>query len=182
MTRPGKPDLARGWLYAEKLVDKEADRLATMSDEDFEREMDALPEGDVAAMAEAPAAPTGGGSGSSSKHVAEVVPMRGGGRKARTAIRWIALLAAAAVCVLVVHVVTSPPPATVGTGNPRLRAETLRGQALAACEKASWAACERDLDEARAIDPAGDADPRVQATRAAALAALGADGAVGKGD
>jgi len=41
---PQPVDLARGWRRAEGLLDEEADRLATMSDDAFEREMASLSE------------------------------------------------------------------------------------------------------------------------------------------
>ena len=44
MSDAKKPDLARGWLHAEKLIDDEADRLAQLSDEEFEREMAKMPD------------------------------------------------------------------------------------------------------------------------------------------
>ena len=44
MSAPDKPDLVRTWAAAEQVLDEEADRLATLSDEDFDREMQRLPE------------------------------------------------------------------------------------------------------------------------------------------
>jgi hypothetical protein len=43
VTAPDKPDLARGWKSVEKLVDQEADRVAALSDAEFDREMSAVP-------------------------------------------------------------------------------------------------------------------------------------------
>jgi hypothetical protein len=43
MSPPDKPDLARGWKNVEKLVDQEADRVAHLSDAEFDREMASEP-------------------------------------------------------------------------------------------------------------------------------------------
>jgi hypothetical protein len=47
------------------------------------------------------------------------------------------------------------------------RATSVREQALAACDEARWTACAAKLDEARAMDPAGESAPRVAAARKA---------------
>jgi hypothetical protein len=44
MSAPGKTDLAQDWRVALKVRDEELDRLAHLSDEDFERAMAELPE------------------------------------------------------------------------------------------------------------------------------------------
>jgi DNA-directed RNA polymerase specialized sigma24 family protein len=54
--------------------------------------------------------------------------------------------------------VTRQPP-------PRDRAEPLRVRAVEACDAGSFARCEALLDEALAIDPAGENDPRVLRAR-----------------
>lgn len=41
---PTREELVRGWLYAEKLLEEEADRIAEMSDEEFERLAATMPE------------------------------------------------------------------------------------------------------------------------------------------
>jgi crotonobetainyl-CoA:carnitine CoA-transferase CaiB-like acyl-CoA transferase len=40
VTTPKKPDLARGWLYAEKLLEKEIEWFDKASDDDVERMLD----------------------------------------------------------------------------------------------------------------------------------------------
>jgi len=45
------------------------------------------------------------------------------------------------------------------------RAAQLRREAAEACAEALWGRCEDKLDEARALDPAGDSDPVVGALR-----------------
>jgi DNA-directed RNA polymerase specialized sigma24 family protein len=64
-----------------------------------------------------------------------------------------------------------PVPSEVAP-SPADRARPIRDQALAACDRAEWIACVEGLDRARALDPAGDADERVQKARAAAESAL----------
>jgi hypothetical protein len=183
-----KPDLARAWLRAEKLVDEEADRLARMSDEDFEREMSALPEPErlptveeLLARATTRAAKRrwGGNQASGAKVTAlPVQPRRP---------QWAALLGAAAIGGLVVAVVmqvmhlretpvAQPRPHDDGGSQieptPRERAAKLREEAIAACRERRWAECENRLDEAKRLDLPGDADPRVQAAHQAALGGL----------
>jgi hypothetical protein len=61
---------------------------------------------------------------------------------------------------------------------PVERAAQLREQALAACAQSAWEACRQKLDEARGLDPAGEADPRVKKARADVENAMPPDGAV----
>ena len=44
MSAPDKPDPAKAWLLAERLLDEDADRMADLIDEEFEREIDAMPD------------------------------------------------------------------------------------------------------------------------------------------
>jgi hypothetical protein len=52
------------------------------------------------------------------------------------------------------------------------RAHRLRAAAHQDCSRSQWASCLQGLDEAHALDPAGDAEPAVQADRRAAVTAL----------
>jgi hypothetical protein len=80
-----------------------------------------------------------------------------------------AALAAAGLLVLARH---EPP---VGSGHhddgqqheltSRDRAEALRQKAYAACDKRAWAECRALLDDAKGLDPAGEADSRVKKSR-----------------
>jgi DNA-directed RNA polymerase specialized sigma24 family protein len=56
---------------------------------------------------------------------------------------------------------------------PEERAQELRTEALRDCEAAQWKKCVHDLDEAAAMDPAGDTDPRVLKARQDAAEHLG---------
>jgi hypothetical protein len=175
-----KRDLARGWLRAEKLLEEEADRLATMSDEDFEREMSALPDpahvptaeellARGAELATKRAEGAGGGAASSAK--VKTLPVRP--RRAQ----WVmAFVAAAAVFALVIAgVVRKPDIVSAPSPGHEARAAKLREEAFAACDARQWRACEDKLGEARKLDRAGDADPRVQAAYKAAFDRLHAD-------
>jgi hypothetical protein len=177
MSASDKPDLARGWLRAEKLLEQEADRLATISDEDFEREMDALPDparvptaeellARGAARAEERLEGTAGTSGAK----VTALPVR-----SRTASRMVWLVAAAlgALVIAVVVLVLRRDDVALPYGQTQQqRADELREGAYAACDKGQWRACEDQLDDAKKLDPAGDAAPRVQAARAAAIQGL----------
>jgi hypothetical protein len=90
-----------------------------------------------------------------------------------------AALAAAALLVLAwphPAVVSHPRPqddGQQGEPTPRDRAEALREKAYAACDRKAWAECKAALDEAQGLDPAGEADPRVKASREAIRGAKG---------
>ena len=56
--------------------------------------------------------------------------------------------------------------------DPRKLAEDLRRGALRACDAAEWQRCLDGLDEAKALDPAGDTAPTVQAARLRATDAM----------
>jgi DNA-directed RNA polymerase specialized sigma24 family protein len=60
------------------------------------------------------------------------------------------------------------PVAASAPDDPRERAARLRRRAYDACDARDWAACLERLDDAAAIDPPGDDDPRVRAARALA--------------
>jgi hypothetical protein len=53
---------------------------------------------------------------------------------------------------------------------PQQRAAAIRKDAYTACADGLWVTCEAKLDEAKAIDPAGETDPRVVVARRAAYA------------
>jgi hypothetical protein len=93
------------------------------------------------------------------------------------------MVAAAALAAGALLVVARREPVTTTHGNPyatqppeptpRDRAEALRQNAYAACDRRAWAECRRLLDEAKGLDPEGDADPRVKTRRDAIRDAKG---------
>ena len=66
----------------------------------------------------------------------------------------------------------SPGPASAPP-DTRERAAVLREEGLAACRARSWAICLRKLDDAKALDPAGDGEARVVQARKEARDATG---------
>jgi len=94
--------------------------------------------------------------------------------------RWppMAWLAAAASFALGVGTTYALLPAAPGVGTPSpyvptaadlTKAVSLRGDAFTACDAQKWAACLADLDQARALDPSGDDEPRIKDARAKAI-------------
>ncbi len=101
--------------------------------------------------------------------------------------RWLAELAAAAALAVVALLlwrlfrkeepITQPVPdrpAPSSVPDPRSldRARALRDVAFQACDRSAWQECLDRLDEAKALDLAGDGDERVGAARARATEAL----------
>jgi hypothetical protein len=125
-----------------------------------------------------------GATGAASAELARVP------RRARA--RWVAFSAAAALAALLVLVLwkreaivawLSPAPIVPDDAPftlPRVdrRAAALREDALGACAAREFARCAAGLDEARRLDPAGEADPQVAAARRAIAGAVRLDGAV----
>lgn len=180
MTAPDKPDLARGWLRAERLLDKEADRIATMSDEEFEREMGALPEPAHVPTADEVRV-------RSAERARELATSEDRGRGAtvkalpvskRVSHRMIWLVAAALGVLVVVGVMrrreviawfkgdnTIGPDLELEKALVQRRADDFRRQGLDACADSRWTICQTKLDEAKTLDPAGEADGHVKAAR-----------------
>jgi hypothetical protein len=198
VSTPQKPDPARGWLFVEKLLaDDDPERLDKASDEEVERQMreqgvqvSRVPGAEeLLAKAAARAAKPDASRSQESGVKVTALPVRPGRP------RWMALLAAAAIGGLVVAVVMNqretpvahPRPHDDSGGQveptPQERAAKLREEAFAACREARWAECESKLGEAKRLDPAGDADPRVRAAHDAALGGLhqGAGGSIRRG-
>jgi len=61
---------------------------------------------------------------------------------------------------------SAPPPPSP---SPLIAAADLRRQAFDACTARRWSECLSRFDQARELDPAGDADPQVQAARGEAV-------------
>jgi hypothetical protein len=195
VSKPNKPDLARGWLFVEKLLaEDENKRLAEASDEDVAREMSEkwvepsrVPSAEeLLARAMDRAAKRGASMGPASSATVKARPVPARRR------RWVPVLAAAAIGGLAIAVAikwSEPPVAHPGPHDdagsqpeltPQERAATLREKAFAACGAARWAECGGRLDDAKRLDPAGEDDVGVKATRAAVAASKSADGGMGK--
>jgi len=69
----------------------------------------------------------------------------------------------------------TPAPSSAPSSAPRApdqqEADRVRLIALQACTAETWGACKEGLDRARALDPAGETDPRVVAARKALASA-----------
>jgi len=88
--------------------------------------------------------------------------------------REVAMLAALGVIVsaIVIYVMRKPQPDIITHDVVDPRAEPMRRLALEKCASGDWKPCVDGLDEARRLDPAGDARPEVQQARDAAANAL----------
>ena len=195
MSAPGKTDLAQDWRVALKVRDEELDRLAHLSDEDFERAMAELPEpSPVPVLGEL-------ARDSRLGHVEDDLDAAGGfpadaqsaprmhervyavdafeERSGVSPMLW--LLATAFALVLgagiaersaVIAFFKGPTPAPEPTHAPRRdertpaeQAEVVRAEARDACQNADWFACGDKLNAARRLDPEGESTPGVQQMR-----------------
>jgi RNA polymerase sigma factor (sigma-70 family) len=88
--------------------------------------------------------------------------------------REVAMLAALGVIVsaIVIFVMQRPKPDIITHDVVDPRAEPMRRLALERCASGEWKPCIDGLDEARRLDPAGDARPEVKQARDAAANAL----------
>ncbi len=89
-----------------------------------------------------------------------VVPLPAPRRRTARTVWAISLIAAA----IGVAFVIMSMDAVVGKAPDPSR---LRSAAYAACDAYRWSECEEKLDQARAVDPGGESDPRVVAARKA---------------
>ncbi len=191
MSAERKPDPVQDWRLGQKILDEEAERLATTSDDEFDREMAKLPPPshvpsieelmakakaraadkakDAKAAEVAPSAsPITDGKGGAK---ANVLPFRA---KRTNLVVW---LAAAAVGGLAIAMLLRRPDENVGAGYtpPEVRAAKMRDQGLVACARQEWSACAATLDAAKRLDASGEKDPRVVAARAAIERAMRSD-------
>jgi hypothetical protein len=194
---PDKPDPARAWKYAMKLLaEEELQRLDKMSDEDVEDEMRAQGR-DPARVPSAEELLTKATARAAKKvgtgHQTRVAPLARARRSRGT--MW---LVAATLAAVVIAVVAMNGAAIValfkGNGDIRAddagrmwrneiahrQADKLRDDAENACQLRLWGACESSLDEAMKQDPAGESEERVERMRKmvdeAARAEAGPDG------
>jgi hypothetical protein len=180
MTAPSKPDLARGMQHAIDLFEQKSDRLAAMNDADFEQAMSELPPPSRVPSAEELVA---GAKTKAKGQAAQAGVIALPERPARRA-PWIPWLVAAALGAVAVTLLIErreltawlfgpqapligPAPDEPRERTPQQKAEAMRVEADDACARELWGRCQTRLDEAKALDPAGEATPRAQGLRAA---------------
>jgi len=180
-------DPARGGRFVEKLLAEDPQRLDRASDESVERQMreqgvrvSRVPSLEELLAKAADRAARRRRSGepppATGPSAAKVVPMRIRSRKAR----WLTMLAAAALGVLIWRVVAQPHAKRIDVDSAlprssRARAELLRDDAAKECAEARWSACEERLDAAQRLDEAGESEARVVEMRRAIEQATGGD-------
>jgi hypothetical protein len=176
---PRKLPPEKAWeLVEEDVGAQELDRIAALSDEELDAELRAggVDPQDAARVGQAlldDAASADGRVVKLPAGAAGAVEARARAPRAgrRPIWVWAGGLSAAAALALVIATmarrddgVTGAPPSP-GTADARERAAALRRQAFDACNEGRWARCEEQLDDAKAFDPDGESDPRVQAWR-----------------
>jgi hypothetical protein len=189
MTTPAKRTTAQVWQALEAGADEaELARIAALDEDALDRELIA------AGIDPAEAAEVGNDvlqAASSDAHVPAAATSRPRAvdrpdrpkrqtRSAPAEVHWATWVAMAAVVVLVLTAFSKrreieawfEPPhiekdreAPPREPTPEERAAKLREDAYASCRDTLWAQCRNRLDEAQKLDPAGEADPRVQAAR-----------------
>jgi hypothetical protein len=189
-----KLDLARGWRSAMKLREDEADRLAELSDADFERAMADLPAPSRVPTIDELVAPGRGASTDDPKgHVAAQAADAAIERRGPSPFVW--ALAAAFLLALGVGFAKrgavvaffkgvpeepSPAPTAPPGPTPAERAEAVRLDARKACDQGDLASCSDRLDEAAKIDPPGESTPGVRQLRKMILDGLRRDPSKGE--
>ena len=175
-----------------ELVDEagedEIERAASVSVAEAEAELAAAGFDVAAERAKASAFVDALGSGAASSTSRETAPRAAEPprrKRPRAAVVWLAAAAAFAVAGGALYVtlhpsperVAHPPPKApsspapvVPSGDPLAVAAELRRKAAAACDVKQWSVCLAELDEARAVDPDGDAAPTVKSLREKAMA------------
>jgi hypothetical protein len=184
---PRKPGSPVTWETIEKVADKaERARLEALIDDEIDVELreagidpdeaakivqralqQALEKPALARATPPPPRPVEVGAGAAKVRVAPRTKRRSPGG--------IAAVAAVAVAagVLLAFAMRRPGADGVAHGRPdegatsQQRAARLRDDAYGACAETSWTRCAGKLDEARELDPEGEADPRVIAARKA---------------
>ncbi|MGO9834865.1 MAG: hypothetical protein ACLP1X_11660 [Polyangiaceae bacterium] len=171
-----EPDHARGWMFIEKLLrEEDLARLDKTSDEEVNRQM-------RAAGIEPEHTPT------ADELIARALERAGKRKVAALPVQpkrstWSVWLVAAAMGAVAIALVVEKKevvawfhhePVQIGPDlegekprppTPQERAAALRQEAFGACGDRLWAKCERKLDEAKQLDPAGENDLQVQGAR-----------------
>jgi hypothetical protein len=191
VSRPDKPDHARGWRYVERLLEDE--RIEGLSDDELRAELgqgrtnaetewsvdELLARAEAEAGKKPPARPGEAAPKQvepAAKAVVAVLP-----EPRPRGLVW--LIAAALAVALVVALMKGPEIVAQFRGDnddrdqtpgpaDREAAEKLRDDALGSCQQNAFGACKAKLDEAKRLDPGGESEPRVQKARAAIEKAL----------
>jgi hypothetical protein len=179
MTTPAQPDLEAGARFLEKLLAGSPARLDVATDEQVVAMMDAAgiedvtPESVEQALARGERRARERATRARGTPIAKAKappPKRGTSRTA-----WVAgaLVAAAAAAVVATELAggSRQGPEAIGPDHPgpgptpQQQAKRLRNEALAACDTQDLLTCGKKLDEAEALDPAGESEPRVVGAR-----------------
>jgi len=175
-------------LHEQADHDEALDHVLSASEEELEEELRAagfdLDRIDHEPLGSKPVAGVESAPAKQARAVAAVIPLpASGAKRARGTIRrawWVVLPAAAAAVAIVTAATVAgvayfqrdrrilPDPGTqpLRTSDERM-ADGLRRDAEQACAAADWDGCGRKLDEARALDPAGESAAGVAAAREA---------------
>jgi hypothetical protein len=175
-----------GERFVRKLLEEDPAGLDDASDDAIERQMDAaaIPVRSVPTLEELVALAEARAVDSALVVVRRSIAPLPTRERAR---RWnpVPVVAVAALCALGVAAVVNravivarlrgepigpdrPWAATRAVPTPEERAASLRAPAFTACDEKRWDECTQKLDQAAAIDPAGENDPRVMSARRAA--------------
>jgi hypothetical protein len=177
MTTPVQPDPGAGARFLAELLAGDPARLDVATDEQVVAMMDAAdvqaPEAEGVEQVLARGERRARERATRARGLAATKPSAAP-RKATSRAAWAAgaLVAAAAAAVVAVEVSGSHggqeavgPDAAGLPPEPWKEARRLRDEALAACSAQDLATCGKKLDEAKALDPAGEADARVVEAR-----------------
>jgi hypothetical protein len=143
-------------VLEEQALEDEVREVASMSDPQLD---DELRKGGITSKAVKDAARSVRGLGNEA-------PTKPASGRMRARSRWAAWTAIAAVAAAALAVFVWPRDEGVGAGYPgEAKASLLRTEAYAACDRGAWVLCEAKLDEAKRLDPAGEAAAEVLAAR-----------------
>jgi hypothetical protein len=170
VSTPSGPSKPVSWRTIERVADEaNSERLEAKSVEQLDEELRAAGFADDAADALLDAALASAPAAVSRDRAPAPPPARRSWRPSPAVV-----VVAAAVIAVVVYAFFrnreepiapdrwSPPADAVVRAK---QAAELRAQALGDCDQGRWVACEQQLDRARTLDPAGEADAKVQDAR-----------------
>ncbi|HEY3820701.1 MAG TPA: hypothetical protein VGL81_26225 [Polyangiaceae bacterium] len=173
MSTTGKADPDRGARFLQKLMTEDPAHLDVADDDEVERQMDAAGI-TVKSVPTAEELVALAGKIAATKAPKPATSVRPPARRPRPiAIAAAVALGAAGVVALanrgaiVAFLKGGEPIGPDTTWSAQQKAAAIRGEAFAACDAKRWTECGGKLDEAMALDPAGEGDARVVAARKA---------------